>query len=207
VEITAEKLAYWYLRLNGFLTTQNFVVHPDSGRDQRTDADILGIRFPYRAELSPNPMRDESLFATVKDKPYIVIAEVKKGRCKLNGPWTDPKLENLQRVLKAIGALPDSEIEPAAKDIYTKGIFSNKEYHVSLVCFGKRRNSTVSKALPEVPQILWDSVLKFIFSRFTAYERQKVSHGQWDEAGKSLWDCVFEHLALKDFKSAVTISQ
>lgn len=26
-----EQLAYWYFRLNGFLTTVNFVVHPEQG--------------------------------------------------------------------------------------------------------------------------------------------------------------------------------
>ena len=35
-----------FFRLNGCLTTENFVVHPDGGRDQRTVADILGVRFP-----------------------------------------------------------------------------------------------------------------------------------------------------------------
>jgi hypothetical protein len=53
-EISSEKLAYWYLRLNGFLTITNFIVHPDFGRSQRTDVDILGCRFPYRQELLEN---------------------------------------------------------------------------------------------------------------------------------------------------------
>ena len=50
MDIHPEKLAYWYLRLNGFLTIPNFVVHPDNGSNQKTDIDILGVRFPYRAE-------------------------------------------------------------------------------------------------------------------------------------------------------------
>lgn len=45
-----ERLAYWYFRLNGFLTTENFIVHPDEGKDQRTDADLLAVRFQHRAE-------------------------------------------------------------------------------------------------------------------------------------------------------------
>ena len=78
MQITAEQLAYWYLRLNGFLTVQNFIVHPDSGSEQRTDADVLGVRFPYRAELKPKPMIDDEPFTHIKDKPFIAIAEVKK---------------------------------------------------------------------------------------------------------------------------------
>ena len=78
MKITSEQLAYWYLRLNGFLTIQNFIVHPDSGSEQRTDADVLGVRFPYRAELKPNPMVDDVPFTKVADKPFIVMVEVKK---------------------------------------------------------------------------------------------------------------------------------
>ena len=39
--VTPEALAYWYFRLNGFLTTANFVIHDEGGAGQRTDADIL----------------------------------------------------------------------------------------------------------------------------------------------------------------------
>ncbi len=49
-----EKIAYWFFRLNGFLTIENFVVHPElisDGTSQRTDADILAVRFPYEKNL------------------------------------------------------------------------------------------------------------------------------------------------------------
>jgi hypothetical protein len=46
-----EQLAYWYFRLNGFVTTVTFGVHPEEGSEQRTDVDVLGVRSPHRAEL------------------------------------------------------------------------------------------------------------------------------------------------------------
>ena len=46
MEITAGQLAYWYLRLNGLLNIPDFVVHPEQGGNQRTDVDVLGVRFP-----------------------------------------------------------------------------------------------------------------------------------------------------------------
>ena len=52
-----EKVAYWYFRLNGFLQIENFVVHPERRGGQRTDADLLAVRFRHRAERlfgSPN---------------------------------------------------------------------------------------------------------------------------------------------------------
>ena len=45
-----EKVAYWYFRLNGFFQIENFVVHPTGRGAQRTDADLLAVRFPFRAE-------------------------------------------------------------------------------------------------------------------------------------------------------------
>jgi len=159
MDISSEQLAYWYLRLNGFLTIQNFIVHPDTGSGQRTDADILGVRFPHRAELTSNPMVDDEPFTLMKDKPYIIIAEVKSGMCSLNGPWTAPQKENLQRVLRAIGAYPEKDIETVAKTVYTSGVFSDDAYHLTLACFGKSANSEISKNFPAVPQILWDKVL------------------------------------------------
>jgi hypothetical protein len=56
-----EKVAYWYFRLNGFFQIENFVVHPARRGGQRTDADLLTVRFPHRAERlfdDPNDIRD-----------------------------------------------------------------------------------------------------------------------------------------------------
>ncbi len=206
MEITAEQLTYWYLRLNGFLTIRNFIVHPDWGSEQRTEADILGVRFPYRAELKPKPMIDDVPFIRVTDKPFIIMAEVKTSVCDLNGPWKEPQKENLQRVLRAVGAFPESDIETAAKAIYTLGVFSNNAYHISLACFGESVNSRISKKFPSVPQILWDKVLVFIYKRFRTYPDQKASHEQWGDVGKNLWDCVRENKRdVEKFKASVRI--
>ena len=62
MRIRSEDLGYWYFRLNGCLTTTNFVVHPEEGQEQRTDVDVLAARFPYRAELLLNPMEDDIPF-------------------------------------------------------------------------------------------------------------------------------------------------
>ena len=49
-DLDPEKVAYWYFRLNGFLQIENFVVHPKNRGGQLTDADLLAVRFPHRAE-------------------------------------------------------------------------------------------------------------------------------------------------------------
>ena len=88
-----EKVAYWYFRLNGFLQIENFVVHPERGGSQRTDADILGVRFPFRAErLFDDPhdiMRDdEARLSLSADQIDVVIAEVKTNQpCRPLARW------------------------------------------------------------------------------------------------------------------------
>ena len=187
IKIKSEKLAYWYFRLNGFLTIANFVVHPDLGREQRTDVDALGVRFPYRAELLENPMIDDEIFTKVKDKPYIIIAEVKSQTCNLNGPWTRKEAKNMHRVLKAIGAFTNEVIDEVARKLYEEGIYENKSYYLSLFCVGNQINRDLQRRYPNVSQIIWDDILKFIYNRYKKYKEQKSRHPQWDSTGHLLW--------------------
>ena len=123
----------------------------------------------------------------------------------MNGPWKERQKEDLQRVLRAIGTFPEDDIESVAKAIYTSGVFSNNAYHFTLACFGEVANPDISRDFPDVPQILWNNVLAFIYGRFRKYRDQKASHGQWDEVGKDLWDCVWQNRSLETFRAAVRI--
>lgn len=186
--VSSEALGYWFLRLNGFLTIPNFVVHPDTGNQQGTDVDVLGVRFPYRCENRERPMRDSNYFHSHRDKAYVALAEIKTGVCRLNGPWTEPSRENMQRVLSALGMLAPHEIDFAAQEIYGAGFFENQLYYISMVCFGSQPRIEISEQYPCVPQILWPEVKQFIWDRFRRYRNQKSGHVQWDEVGKGLWD-------------------
>ena len=58
MRISAESLAYWYLPLNGFLGIRNFIVHPDTGPNQRIDVEILAVRsFPRGESLATHARR------------------------------------------------------------------------------------------------------------------------------------------------------
>ena len=52
-EMNPETIAYWFFRLNGCATITNFVVHPDRRGSQRTDVDVLAVRFPQQAGELP----------------------------------------------------------------------------------------------------------------------------------------------------------
>ena len=184
LNITAEELAYWYFRLNGFLTIQNFIVHDERKANQRTDVDILGVRFPFRSEIG---IVDDAYFTEYSPKSLYILTEVKTGLCNLNGPWTKPEDENMQRVLGSLGALEERLIPEASKSLYEKGFYENDESRVNLICIGKSVNESVKSSFPDVPQILLNDILKFIWLRFKNYHEQKKAHQQWDQNGKDLW--------------------
>lgn len=200
--LKAEQLAYWYLRLNGFLTVTNFIIHPDEGSDQKTDVDVLGIRFPHRAELLLKPMTDHHTITHITTKPLIVIAEVKKERCDLNGPWTKPELRNMQRVLRVLGVFRDQEVDSVAARLYSDGVHDGDCY-TSLLCLGGCRNGAIAHRFPNVPQILWGDILSFIYRRFAEYRTQKANHRQWDSSGRLLWKSATELESESQFISYV----
>lgn len=78
--LAPERVAYWYFRLNGFFQMENVVVHPARCGSQRTDADLLAVRFPYRAErLFDNPdyfMDDGDTVTRSKGNSYTGFTKV-----------------------------------------------------------------------------------------------------------------------------------
>jgi hypothetical protein len=187
-----EKVAYWYFRLNGFLQIENFVVHPDRRGGQRTDADLLAIRFPHRAEFlfdHNEPMPDDVAALSLSGEMIdVVIAEVKSNQpCTLNGPWTREDRENVQRVLAAIGCIPSGRIARAASDIYRTGIHeSDLGLRIRLVAIGRERNQELSGSYPNVTQLFWPAMLRFVWERFHIYRNQKTQVDQWDLQGRRL---------------------
>ena len=184
---------------------ENFVVHPDQGKNQETDVDILGVRFPYRAENLIRPMEDDARFSIKSDRPQIIIAEVKSKLCNLNGPWTDPDRGNMHKVLRAIGAFSESKTDLIAKALYLHGCYEDQGYEISLVCIGGQRNEEVAAKFPQVRQILWAEVLDFIFRRFKEYKHQKVAHPQWDATGKRLWTAATKAKDEAAFKAVIEV--
>ena len=159
-----ERLAYWYFRLNGFLTIENFIVHPDRGRGIRTDADLLAVRFSNRIENVLNPMEDDPKISDCQTLINVIIAEVKKGSCGLNGPWVRSDDENIQRVIRAIGCIPEEDINSSSEGLYKQGVWSNENVTIRLFSIGEYRNHQLP--IPSVPQITWSEVIEFCISLF-----------------------------------------
>jgi hypothetical protein len=192
-----EKVAYWYFRLNGFLQIENFIIHPGRRGGQRTDADLLAVRFPYRTEFlfeAAPPMLDDA--KTLQLSPElidVVIAEVKTNDpCRLNGPWTDKDDENVNRVLAAIGCMPQAQIQEVAAAIYGAGYYSANDRRIRLVAIGRESSQTLAQQFPLVTQLIWKDMLEFIWHRFHMYRRQKRDVHQWDSQGLLLKEVANE---------------
>jgi hypothetical protein len=191
--LNCEKVAYWYFRLNGFLQIENFVIHNQRG-SQRTDADLFGVRFPFRAEMLYDPPHepmadDEQTLALSRDLVDVVIVEVKTTQpCTLNGPWTEEGRQNVHRALVAIGCIPESKIGEAADNLYREGTYRchDLRLRIRLVAVGRDFNADLAKAYPQVVQLVWPQLLCFIWDRFEHYRRQKTQVDQWEEDGRKL---------------------
>ena len=172
-----EQLALWYLRLNGYLTTPNFVLHPSTPGSERTDADILAVRFPHSSEVAGRKMETDSNLVHQHEKIDFIIAEVKSGECGLNGPWTESKLENMHYVVRWLGMVPDPEVPDVATELYSKKQCERNEWAIRLVCFGTRRSQRLSA---NVLQLTHEQVIGFISDRFNNHADIKSAHKQWD---------------------------
>lgn len=193
MDIASERLAHWFFRLNGFLSTSNFVVHADEGVGQRTDVDVLAVRFPHRAENQIRPMADHPLLVDPV-RLQVVLAETKRTVCRLNQAWTDPARGNLERVLSALGVFPAAQVAEVAAGLYGTGGWSSETCSVRLVVLGERSNLDLARRLPSVPQFLWRTdVLPFIHERFWSYRAEKRMHPQWDPDAHALFNSVADH--------------
>ena len=117
--------------------------------------------------------------------------EVKAGICELNGPWTKPEKGNLQRVLYALGFLPESEVKSAATTLYERFEYGNDKIIVRFTAVGRDR--TNDRRLAGAPQLSWDEILRWIQSRFIEYQQQKAAHSQWKGVGHRLYKTAVEH--------------
>lgn len=186
-----EKVAYWYFRLNGYLSIENFVVHPERRGGQRTDADLLAVRFPYRAErLFDDPadiMEDDAAVLAFGNLTDVAIVEVKTNQpCTLNGPWTNRDRQNVERVLAAIGCIPPASVSGAAEAIYDSGAAHTNGIRIRLMAVGRERDVELSYRFPAVTQLTWPQLLSFIWRRFDRFSRQKTQVDQWDPQGRHL---------------------
>jgi hypothetical protein len=149
----AENLANWYFRMNGFLSIPGFIVHldrrqahaPADGypRHARTEADFMGVRFPYSREKVGGHLMEGDAELTklaTPSKTLFILVEVKASQCRMNGPWTNRDAKNMQRVIRRLGFAEERKIEDIAIAMYDKARWEDGDFVLQYICVGGRKN-------------------------------------------------------------------
>jgi hypothetical protein len=185
----AEQVAGWYFRLNGFLSIPGFVVHPDEvRRHPRTEADLLGVRFPHSTEaIAGRPMEDEA-WVGEGAKICFIIAEVKADVCNVNGPWSLQAEENMERAIQRLGFAPNDQVGGIAQAMYEHLHWEGPGHVLQYVAIGGRVNHNLRGRYPRLKQITWQQISDFLFKRFSDFPAKLRDggrvHDQWPDFGK-----------------------
>jgi hypothetical protein len=183
----AEEVANWYFRLNGFLQIPGFVLHSEVRRQQISDADILGVRFPFSHEtLHEVRMTDDRWISqsTLPGQVLFVIGEVKVGKCGVNGPWTDRTRGGMEKVIRRIGFAPDEMTQAIADSLYNQLVWQNDDFAVQYVAIGASSNHELSTRFRKLKQLVWPEIAAFLFERFGGFGPIKGVPTQWPRFGK-----------------------
>jgi hypothetical protein len=188
----AENVANWYFRLNGFLSIPSFVIHPDERRRRpRTEADLLGVRFPNSAErIAGKQMIDDARITGLARSPQIlfILVEVKNDACSINGPWSDEQSENMQRVIRRLGFAKEEEMESIARTMYKQLRWEDSAAVLQYITVGRRANRELQRTYPLLQQITFEEISTFLHGRFDSFPAKLPSgnrvHSQWPDFGK-----------------------
>jgi hypothetical protein len=197
-----ETLVRWYLRFNGYLSVESFVVHePTDGKvPQGAEFDTLAVRFPFSRESAgflirnDSPLWDEE--AEENSLIDFVIAEVKGGaKPSLNKIWRLIKgkyTERMAYVVRWLGPFREEEtILSVASDLCQKQRAVRDGYLFRLLYFAKRRTD---QAVPShVPQITFEDIARFIVKvRAPCWVDQglgnRSQHQQWEPIIRKIWN-------------------
>lgn len=207
----AEIVASWYFRLNGFLSIPGFIVHPDKRQGHpRTEADLIGVRFPYSAEeIAGRRMTDDALLLNLAshNRTLFVLIEVKVDLCKVNGPWSRQAEGNMQRVIRRLG-FTEKGVNDVADEMYKTLRWDDNKFALQYVTIGARRNPTLQKNFKGLVQITWSEIAVFLFARFRDFPEKlpdtgRPVHAQWPDFGRSYGGAFSGLRSEKDSLSAV----
>jgi hypothetical protein len=193
----AEQVAGWYFRLNGFLSIPGFVVHPDEPRRHpRTEADLLGVRFPHSSEALMGRSMEDDAWIRECAKALFIITEVKADVCKVNGPWSREKEGNMQRAIRRLGFAADDLVAGIAQAMYENLHWEDSTHVLQYVAAGSRVNRDLERTYPQLEQITWEQISNFLFKRFTDFpEKLRAGgrvHNQWPDFGRKYGEWFYQ---------------
>jgi hypothetical protein len=185
-KLKTEQVAYWYFRLNGCIAMPNVLIHDRKGQE-KTEVDVLAVRFPNRRELAltGSPMVDDPcLFAAGDSQVDVIIAEVKRGTSPLNSSWTDPEKKTMEAILYYLGAFDDQMAPVVADSLRATGAYVDHTYRVRLCAV---MSEIIDRLATDVVRITWAGALNWVYERLHRYHGLKAQHRQWDDTGERLY--------------------
>ena len=200
----AEEVAVWFLRLNGVFTIQGFIVHPDNvSTYPLAEADVLGIRMSnsfegvHRSRTELAKMTDhEDLTKAAKAgttmKNLALVVEVKAGKCRINGPWSEERAEkarfrsNMERVLGRIGCFSRQDVVTAAEEMNRNLRYEGQAFIAQYFAIGDTKNSDLAARYPRLVQLTFGDIASFLHQRFRGFPEkipEAVEIDQWPGFG------------------------
>ncbi len=199
----------WYLRLNGYFTVDNFIIHAadDIKRISNgtvgnyTDIDVLGIRMPYHIEQSGDLkiMNDEQLLCT--EKIDIIIGECKTGQQNsLNNVWQNGNVKAIEYLIKFCGVYKDeNKIKQVASALAKNLQYEDDLIRFRVILFSQKASN--DKPLSNKPKnILCSDVINFLLRiRGECWVTNGIGiksiHDSWDSLIKSIFQIANDNKA------------
>ncbi len=167
-----EQLVHLYLRLNGFFTIANYLVHNPK---EWTDVDVYGVRFPYKSEsVEGDRLADDDSLQLSDAKIEVILAEIGRSKADFNDSWH--KTERMKYVLDFLGFFDsDDQKRLASETLARLEAFENDRIRIRPFLFsGQIGMSAGPSCLPLA------DVLRFIENRFRKAERYKRYRPVWE---------------------------
>ena len=123
-----------YLQLNGYFTITEYPVVRRTGDGTfrtLTEVDVAALHLPHgEPDFEPDPA-----LRVPRDKPDMIIGEVKEGRAMINEAATDPQV--IAKILRRFGCSTAEEGPRMGRALLERGVVDTGTGHrVRLVAFG-----------------------------------------------------------------------
>ena len=189
-----EELVEWYLRLNGYFIIPNYILHPlmPSG-SQRTEIDLLGVRFPYQSEVVCNsdgkrlPMENDTKLI---DNQFVdcLIVSVKGAESEAEVNRAIKDFQNLKDVIKRFGFVEsEKEITDVAEELSREKKAVRDQFQIRFLGVGGKFDR-----YSKTKQIIFKEIVEFMLTRFRAYYHHKADTEQWSGIGKEMLTNCFK---------------
>ena len=194
-----EQFVCVYLRLNGYFTVPNFIVHDpkqvlNDTIGNRTETDVLAIRMPYSVEQTNTFQlrNDPCLVGEQEGRIDVVIAEAKSGdQNKPNKVWRrQESVDVIEYLVRFIGLFKDNKINEVAQQLLTQYRFKDKSCRIRYIIFASGPNEHYQQK--GIQYITHDCIARFLVGvRGNCWVDEDIGvasvHQQWDPFLKDIF--------------------